>query len=581
MKRLLVCLLGFIGIAADAGPVQPIASNAIVDKFRSLSPDNQRLTGVLASRLRANSEGFLEHADPPQLLAAYVKDHRKTEGSETAGRYLQAAANAYNYRQDSELRKIMDSVANGLADAQESDGYLGIYAGSDRAAAPDLAVQRANLMGLLAYYEATGEERAYTAAQKMGDYLVKRLQSNNPRNKVELPTGDIEIKLAAAGLAEPLAELYRYTAEPAYVDLAKGIFSIADLPSQFSHDASQASSDLQTAWLHAFSGMADLYRITGDATYLQNAVHGWETFDRAAGDSENSNCFASSWLRLSLTLFNITGQEQFGGQLEKTIYNQLMAGQNVANGDVCANMPMAGKKHFLPRSGAMVSNCALAESLGISLIPQAVWGRWTSGIAVNLYSAGRGTFQLRHRALVQIYSEASYPEHGEILLHVEPSRRARFPLRLRVPEWAQTFSVDFAGSHLLGKAGQPLVIDRQWQRGDTVKVTIAMQVQTVSGKGARSGQLALQRGPQMLVLDRALNPQVKDLNQAVPLLSESSRPQLESLENKMPRNWSGEEAYQMTGQYEGKQTTLTLVPFADAFDFAMWFKSNRAVPDTE
>lgn len=557
------CLFGALADGLWAGPVQTIAPDAIADRFRTLAPENQRLAGLLSSRIRANTEGLLEHIDVAALLAPYGKTGSKESG-ELAGRYLLAAAHAYEYRQEPELRALLDRVAAALAKAQSADGYLGLAAEQERMKAADLRVQRANLLGLLAYYQATGEELAYTVSQKIGDLLVQKLKGRVP-----------EDRLVAATLAEPLVVLYRYTAEPAYLELAKTLVKA-------NSDISEGSVAERLAY---YVSLAELYRVSGDESYLRESLRGWAGYagenlsitgvPSTGGEAEISNCVTSTWLRLTLALMRLTGQQKYGDQVEKTIYNHLLAGQDIRSGEVCATTPETGKKKFLSRTMASVSPCALAEADGLALISQTLWGRWANGIAINLYNPGRGSFQLRRRALIQIYLESSYPEHGDILLHVEPSRNARFPLRLRVPDWATHFTADFGSSHLIGKAGEFLLIDREWKRGDTVKIVIGMRTQVLSANRNGEERVALKRGAEVLVVNRALNPQIKNLTQVVPSMGEGEMPVLTSLENKMPRFWVGEEGYSMKCEYEGKAQTATLVPFADAYEFAMWFEKGR------
>lgn len=554
-------LLCLFGSGLQAGPVQTIAPDAILDKFRTLAPENERLAGIYSNRLRANMAGLLEHIDVNVLTAGYIARAEGGKSGELPGRFLQAAAHAYEYRQSVELRAQMDRIAAALAKAQEKDGYLGIAAGDDRFNPADLRVQRANLLGLLAYYQATGEESAYTVSQKVGDLLATKLKGLEPQDTA-----------VTAGLAEPLVILYRYTAEPAYLELAKTLAGERSSP-----DAALADR------LAQYVGLAELYRASGEERFFREAVRGWTALsgERAnatgvpiekASQSEVSSCVTALWLKLSLELMRLTGLSKYGDSIERTIYNQLLAGQDGRTGDVCAATPESGRKTFLGRLAASASPCALAQADGLALISQTLWGRWGTGIALNSYNPGRGSFQLRRRALIQMYVESSYPNNGDILLHVEPSRNARFPLRLRVPEWAETFAADFGNSsHLIGRPGEFLIIEREWKRGDIVRIKIDMRAQTVADNSDDKGRFAIRRGPEMLALNRSLNPNIKDAALVSPQLANGANVQLTGLENKMPRMWAGDEAYALKCIYEGKPQTVTLVPFADANDFTMWF----------
>ena len=215
------------------------------------------------------------------------------------------------------------------------------------------------------------------------------------------------------------------------------------------------------------------------------------------------------------------------------------------------------------------------EAEGLSLIPAAVWGRYGRGIAIILYTPGRATFQLRRRGTIQLYSEASYPETGEILLHVEPSHDLQFPLRLRVPEWTSKFVVDIGGSHLFGKPGEFITINRQWKRGDTVKIAVDMTVHMLNGTRESAGRLAIARGPQILVLDKTVNPGINELGGASLSSTDPSELKTPPVESRFPANWAGSQAYTFSGEYNSQPHQFVLIPFADALNYSLWIGKPR------
>jgi DUF1680 family protein len=56
-----------------------------------------------------------------------------------------------------------------------------------------------------------------------------------------------------------------------------------------------------------------------------------------------------------------------------------------------------------------------------------------------------------------------------------------------------------------GLANQYLILERVWKSSDKIKVSFQMHVQILSGGKSYSGQIAFQRGPQVLELDSLLN----------------------------------------------------------------------------
>ncbi len=539
-----------------ADPPQPVVVDAVTDRYRPPAFDQEKLAGLLAARMRANSEGYLEHIDPRAAIA-----------SGQAGKFLEASANAYAYSHDAQLKAVMDRVAKQLIAAQVSDGGEALGAVESSAA---LWVQKYDLLGLLAYYGVTQNEDALTASKDIGDSLVKAFSK-----------GSVAASRAMVA-TDALISLYRYTEESRYLDLCKLAADAWLRRKDTHHDASYENlADLQ--------GLVDLYRITGDEPYFRPVPAAWmdirnnwlsvtgnpmsngEASTPDPNRSEGDACATVAWIQLSLNLLRITGDTQYAEQLERTIYNQLFAAQEANTGAVLAQVPLNGSKRAVNSDG-----CPSSEAHGLTLIPSVVWGRYGNGIAVLLYNPGRATFQLSRRGTVQLYSEAAYPENGEFLLHVEPAHNMRFPLRLRVPEWTSQFAVDIAGSHLIGRPGDFLTINREWKRGDTLKVSMDMTTRVLTGASAYADQIAIQRGPQILALCRALNPQVKDLAEAALVASDASRPRLTPLDLKVPSHVLGDQAYAIDGEYEGKAQQLVLIPFADAKTYRVWMKRPAA-----
>ena len=277
-------------------------------------------------------------------------------------------------------------------------------------------------------------------------------------------------------------------------------------------------------------------------------------------------------MQLTLEFLRVTGDARYADQFEKTVYNQLLAGQDPRNGDLCPAVPISGRKTW----SADPAPCASEEARGIALIPALVWGRYDNGIAINLYTAGRATAILRHRrGTIQLYSEANFPQNGQITLHIEPDHNIQFPLRLRVPEWAAQFTADIDGSHLVGTPGTYMNISREWKRGDTIQIKMDLTVHTIARNANSITEIAIQRGPQILALGAKVNPEFTDLTGAS-LPGATSTPTLGQPSNKLPLNWSSDQIYSIDGLYQGKQQKLTLLPFADATNYRVWLpKSDR------
>lgn len=523
-----------------AAPPRLIIVNAVRDEYRPLAFDQQKLTGVLAERMRAAREGYLEHINDKPLFASHADE---------PGMFLEAAANAYDYSHDSNLKAVMDRIARELIARQSPES--GAWA------------LRSDLLGLLAYYGVTGDETAFSASKKIGDLLTSAARTPG--------SGDSQ---RFGFLIEPLVYLYRYTGTFRYLEFSKSIaVSISE-----SHQSDKASLEPK---LSTLMGLVELYRVTGDSSYYKPPMDAWaglrnkyfSVFSAASLLSGKEAaipdpCITNAWIQLTLNLLRLTGQPQFAEELERIIYNNLFAAQDAKTGNIFSAVPLNGTKQLAPAA----NRCNAGEATGISLIPAAVWGRYGNGIAVSLYTAGRASFRLRRRGTVQLYAETTYPVTGEILLHVEPSHNLQFPLRLRVPQWSSSFVADVGGSHLIGRPGEFLTIAREWRRGDTVKILLNMTVQVIAGGVGPQGEIAIQRGPQTLALGRTLNPGLKDLAAAAPASLEPAQLKLALADARFPGSWAGDQTYTIGGEYDGKPQQLFLIPFADAINYQLFMR---------
>ncbi|MBV8895455.1 MAG: glycoside hydrolase family 127 protein [Acidobacteriaceae bacterium] len=533
-------------------PPQPAIVNAVADVYRALPPDQEKIGGVIGARLRANSEGYIE-----KIAAGAL--------GEDDGKLLDAAVYTFEYNHDAQVNAVLLRLAKKLIASQTPEGYFGPASGSDQWTEQDTWTQSAALLALLNYYRLSGDRNALSAATKSGDLLVKERHKSGHESTT------------FAGAIEALSQLFRYTDQNKYLDFCN---TVAE------------------AWLHAkppelavtdknlavLNGLVDLYRINGDNSFFAAPLRAW-TDMQASGftltgvpvDNAGRNpqsvdaCTTSMWLQLSLNLLRISGQAVYSEQLERTIYNQLFAGQDPKTGSVLAPVSWIGKKESA-NGGA----CAAGEVRAIAQLPYIVWGRFGNGIAVNLYTDGRATVRLRRRGTIQLYTETNYPESGSILLHVEPDHPVHFPLRLRVPDWASSFTADVGQDHFIGKPADFLTLNRNWQRGDTVKISIDMNARLIPGIREYSAHVAVARGPQVLALGKTLNPDIADLNAVTLDRSSSAQLQLAPLATNYAANWMGDQTYSLMGTYNGQPQKLVLVPFADASNYRVWLAQPKA-----
>lgn len=528
--RFRLCLFIITALPLTAWPsiaavVEPVVADTVTDQYRPLAFDHQELSGLLAARMRANIEGYLEplgqQSSPPGDLGAY----------------LEAAANSFDYTHDRNLGAAMEKIAKRAMDSS-----------------PDHATDDQSwIMGLLSYYRVTGNEAALSKCKQLGNEILAR-----PASPAEL---------------EAMVTLYRYSGESRYLDYCRKLIAVL-YPPNVTRTLNAANTDDELLQL---LGLTDFYRVTGDSAFLTAATSAWRQIREnrltatgtliGAFTRPAAGCVTLAWMQLTLDLFRITGEPQYGDELERTAYNQLLAQQDARTGNIFATVPLNGTKSAQPANG-----CKASVARGLAILPALVWGRYGAGIAINLYAPGNTVVRLHRGASVHIYEETTFPEGGQVLLHVEPDHKIRiplrFPIRLRVPSWADTFAVTAGTRHYTGKRGQYVVIKRQWRRGDTLTINIGMSVRLVHPTPTNTNSVALQRGPQILSLSKQLNPQIHDLSKAaldagnISSLTGTNAPSLS------PGEWQSDQAYRVQGT---SKDPLVFIPFADAKSYRTSF----------
>ena len=523
---------------------RPVAEAAL-DVYTPVALDQQSFAGIFSNRTRANLEGYLKHIDEHALLESFRS--RPTTPSdlgmaEGPGLYLIAAANSYEATDDPGLKEVMDRVAHQILKAQEKDGYIGMYAGAARWSPGDVLTQAATVFGLLAYSHVTGDDDAANAARRAVDLIISQFR------KRETPFSD------APALLPVLSELYQTTGDARYLSFSR---ELADI-------SGPADAPL-VATLRAF-GLVELYRLTGDETRLKTAQATWQRLQDShpsvtgvPGPSDRlDGCLTLAWFRLTLDLFRITGHAQYAGALEDLVYNALLPSQEANTGNLDAAIKLGGAKKFEHSTEV----CSTAAAVAFSELADVAWGRYGEGLAILSYNPGRAALRLRRRTRVQLYQESDYPASGSILLHVEPTHDVKFPLRLYVPAWTHGFRASIGETRLNGQPGQFLVLNRQWRKGDTVKISIEMTA-TVIHDPQDGRRLALRRGPQLLAMDE---PEGKP--EQVTLGPNTAATLTETKAAALP---SGPERFKIAASENGRKRDIVVTPFADSTSSAIWF----------
>lgn len=463
---------------------------------------------------------------------------------------------------DAKLKAYIDSVLDVVAAAQESDGYLYTartinpqhphgWAANKRWAAEEHASHELYNLGHMvdaacAHYQATGSTKFLDIAKRYADCVVREVGPNAGQACV-VPGHQI------AEMA--LARLYVLTGEKKYLDEAKFLL---DYRGKTPHKDVYSQSDKpvidQTeAWGHAvragymYAGMADVAALLGDSSYIKaidtiyenivsrkyyltggvGARHGGEAF---GADYElpnltayNETCAAIAMVYLFERMFLLHGDAKYIDCLERTLYNGVISGMSVDGGKFFYPNPLSSDGRYrFNADGTMTRQpwfgCACCPSNLCRFIPSMpgyIYGVRDNDLYVNLYAANTATLALGGKS-VTIQQDTNYPWDGDIAIKVLQNKAKAFNMMVRIPGWVQSrvvpsdlyaYNDDIFSTYEITVNGQKvdselengyMVINRNWKKGDVVRIHFDMPVRTVVASPRVSddrGRVAVERGP--------------------------------------------------------------------------------------
>jgi uncharacterized protein len=408
--------------------------------------------------------------------------------------------------------------------------------------------------GAVAHYLATGKRSLLDVAIKSADHV----DSVFGPGKLRYVPGHQEIEIG-------LVALYRVTGERRYLDLAKffldergqadghvlyGAYAQDHLPVTEQKEA--VGHAVRAAYMYA--GMADVAALTGDQRYIDAIDTIWEDVvtkkfyitggigarheGEAFGDAYelpnatayNETCAAIANIFWNLRLFQLHGHARYLDVLERSLYNGYLSGIDFSGDRFFYVNPLEfdGDYRF-NRDNSLVRmpwfNCSCCPTNVVRLFPALggyVYAQRERDLYVNLFISSTGQLTVGGTDLT-ISQETRYPWDGNVRVRIAPTQPIRFALRVRIPGWTQGNPVpsalyqyqDGAGGDapILTVNGESTaieiedgyaVIDRTWQQGDEVELTLPMPVRRVISHpqvAANAGMFAVERGPLVYCLE--------------------------------------------------------------------------------
>ncbi|AXC11283.1 Putative glycosyl hydrolase (DUF1680) [Acidisarcina polymorpha] len=114
------------------------------------------------------------------------------------------------------------------------------------------------------------------------------------------------------------------------------------------------------------------------------------------------------------------------------------------------------------------------------------------GLVAAVYSPCEVNTTVRGVA-VRVSVDTDYPFRGAVRIAINPAAASTFPLRLRVPGWAEDATIKVNGRLLpSAEKGTFVQVERQWKSGDVVELQLPLQPTLVRGYNE---SISVNRGP--------------------------------------------------------------------------------------
>lgn len=587
----ILLLLSCHNLIADYAPaiVKPLIPNAIHDIYIPSPYENQKIGGILGLRMEINLEKRLLEIDQETMLSGFrSRPGRQDWIGEHVGKYLETACNTWQYTHNPDLKKQMDHILLVLLSSQLADGYLGTYTPDKYWTSWDVWVHKYDLIGLIAYYKTFGYKPALDAAIRIGNLMIKTF-GNNP-GQLDLISAGEHVGMAATSILDPMIDLYRYTGMSKYLEFTRYILRaynqkngpkiIQDL--LLLGEVNKVADGKAYEMLSNLVGIIKLYKLTGEKDLLRPVIIAWNdivnnrlyitgtssSFEIFQGKDElpgtihdniGEGCVTTTWIQLNYQLFTLTGEVKFMDQIEKSVYNHLLAAENPQSGCVSYYTSLMDKKPY----SCDITCCLSSVPRGISMIPQFNYGQRSDIPTFLLIESTEVNDSIltnnKHRIALSVKSKSEFPVKGRIVYTVSPSEASVFPLSFRVPVWATTFIAAVNEKKYSTASAGYLTINRLWKPGEKIIIDFDIPVKIIHGGHNYKDFIAFQRGPQILSADSSLNhsypPSIseKQLQFAKLILKEDL--------SVLPARWIGHQAYSFK---ESNGSSLVLVPFSDA-----------------
>ncbi len=480
--------------------------------FAAVDPAHVKIGGEIGRRIDLTIQKNLLAIDVEnQFLAPFRAKQSKLFDYIGMGKLIDATVNFAYCTRDPKVVALKEHLVTELLATQLDDGYIGSF--PEGARIRDVFDEHEiayNIHALVDDYRRFHDQASLDAARKLADYLMTNFKSATVDQDPQLVC-KINIERAMIALSEACGDArYRdYIVERSRLrdwkspidEVNNGKYSSGDGHAYIFMNMCMAQVDLYRehpeASLLAQSHRVIDYLTRNDGLMITGTCGMTERFrnnQETAGDVGES-CATAYFIRLAHNLLQFEGNSLYGDLMERTIYNALFAAQSPDGRSLRYYTAIDGPRKYYPNDTYC---CPGNWRRIVAELPEMIYYRSADGgVLVNLYAESTAELPVADGLTVKLRQETDYPNSGKVVIAVEPSQAAEFPVTLRIPRWcaSATVSVNGQPSGDLAKPGDWYSVKRTWKTGDVVTLEMPMETRLVRGRKLQAGKVGVMRGP--------------------------------------------------------------------------------------
>jgi len=500
------------------------------DKFKPVTLKQTELAGEIGRRINdLIYKNYMELDLGKDFIAPFqVRPFTDNYHYIGVGKVIDAGSLFSAYTADPKVAERTSFLMDGIMKTRDADGYIGTFKtqpeGRQNHFNWALHEQEYLLLGLTRNWLTTGNGQSLQYARDLGDYMIRTFSRDTKPEEV-----------CTAGLPEAFLVLYQCTGEERYLKFAAEIrhgnsksevqcASLLDWKQTFDSGAAHVYVMLARCYaqtelyrqkkLPSLLEMSEymrheLLRTGGGLNVVGSASDGeWFSYTQNGTGMIGESCVTAYLLRWLESLMRMEGDLRYGDIMERTIYNALFAAQEPEGRKLRYFTPFTGQRVYFNRDGYC---CPGNFRRIMAELPQKVYYTCAdNAIAVNLFTTSQATVELDPDLSVTLSQETDYPNSGQVVFRVTPSKESKFAIRLRIPRWCRnaTVKINDRSPVTITAGSNPYEISRKWKAGDIVTLELPMEWRFIKGHQLQEGKVALARGPVVYCLGTAQNEEL-------------------------------------------------------------------------